>query len=75
MPCFYSLSIYGIHLFPSATTSGGGPFHFFQYEVTVGIISVDALKAVSLWPANPKELVKKNPPLIYSETYQSKDIF
>ena len=59
MPCFYSLSIYGIHLFPSATTSGGGPFHFFQYEVTVGIISVDGFESRFALACQPKGTCKE----------------
>ena len=40
--------------FPSATTSGGGPFHFFQYEVTVGIISVDGFESRFALACQPK---------------------
>ena len=45
--------------FPSATTSGGGPFHFFQYEVTVGIISVDGFESRFALACQPKGTCKE----------------
>lgn len=44
---------------PAPPPPGGGPFHFFQYEVTVGIISVDGFESRFALACQPKGTCKE----------------